>query len=159
MTHLNMKLAMLLLAVLAAGCTTFGTGFGSTATGVEPVNFTWKSTGGVSGTINAKARDGTIYAGQFFQISSDTSIENLGPLWDGWGPDWRTEGWAYWNPGPQFMRYYTGKVLANLSAADGRHMRCKFQLANPADGLDGGGAGECQIPGGTTIEATFPRAS
>ena len=119
----------------------------------------WKSTDGVSGTINATAPDGATFAGRFLQITSDTRVDTLGPSWDGWGPDWRRGGWAYWDPGPDFATRYTGKVLADLSAADGRHMRCKFQLVYLSDGMAGGGAGECRLPGGKTIEATFPKAS
>jgi hypothetical protein len=37
-------------------------------------------------------------------------------------------------------------------------MRCKFQLAHPSDGMAGGGSGQCQMPGGETIDATFPAA-
>jgi hypothetical protein len=144
MTHLNMKPGLVLLVALTAGCTTLGTGFGSTAPGANP---------------SATVRDGTTYAGQFLQLTSDTTLDHLGSLWDGWGPDWRREGWAYWNPGPEYMPYYTGRVLANLLTEDEKHMRCKFQLVNPSVGMAGGGAGECQMPGGITIDATFPRAS
>ncbi|MDB6100768.1 MAG: hypothetical protein JWO52_767, partial [Gammaproteobacteria bacterium] len=51
-----------------------------------------------------------------------------------------------------------GKVVANLSAPDGLHMRCNFQLVHPSDGMAGGGRGQCQLPKGNTIDATFPKA-
>ena len=159
MRDLTIKPGLLLLVLLAAGCTTTGTGVGETATGTHPVNFSWKSTDGVSGKINATVPDGTTFAGQFFQITSDTTVDNLGPLWDGWGPGWRRGGWADWDAGPEFMTHYTGKVVANLSAPDGKHMRCRFQLVHPSDGMAGGGAGECQLPNGKTIQATFPRSA
>jgi hypothetical protein len=159
MTQLTMKSALLLLVVLAAGCTTMGTGFGTTAIGTIPVNFSWKSTDGVSGTMNATVSDGTTYAGQFFQITTNTTADNLGPLWDGWGPGLRRGGWAYWGAGPEFTTHYTGKVVANLVASNETHMRCTFQLVHPSEGMAGGGAGECQTPSGKTIDATFPHAS
>ena len=159
MTHLTGRSGLLLLTVLAAGCTTMGTGIGSTATGTNPVNFSWKSTDGVSGTMNATVPDGVTFEGQFFQITSDTTVDTLGPLWDGWGPGWRRGGWAYWDAGPEFATHYTGKVVANLSAADGKHMRCTFQLVHPSDGMAGGGAGGCQMPSGKGIDATFPHVS
>ena len=35
------------------------------------------------------------------------------------------------------------------------HMRCKFQLVHPSDGM-AGGSGQCQLPDGKTIDASFP---
>jgi hypothetical protein len=49
----TVKLGLPLLVVLATGCTTMGTGFGSTASGSNPVNFSWKSSDTVSGSMNA----------------------------------------------------------------------------------------------------------
>ena len=60
--------------------------------------------------------------------------------------------------GPSFITHYTGRVVANLSAPSGVHMRCNFQLASPDAGMAGGGAGQCQMPDGKTIDATFPKA-
>jgi hypothetical protein len=156
MTHPTVKLGLPLLVFLATGCTTMGTGFGSTASGTDPVNFSWTSSGGVSGTMNATVPDGIRYTGQFFQITSNTTVDNLGPLWDGWGPGWRRGGWAYWDAGPEFVTNYSGKVVANLSASDGKHMRCTFLLVHPSDGMAGGGTGQCQMPDGKTIDTSFP---
>ena len=85
MVHPTAKLGLPLLLALAAGCTTMGTGFGSTAPGKNPVNFSWKSSDSVSGSMNATLSDGKTFTGQFFQITSDTTVDNLGPLWAGWG--------------------------------------------------------------------------
>jgi hypothetical protein len=159
MTHPIVKVGLPLLVVLATGCSTMGTGFGSTASGKDPVNFSWNSSGGVSGTMNATVPDGNSYKGQFFQITSDTTADNLGPLWGGWGPGWRRGGWEYWGAGPEFLTHYTGKVVANLAASDGKHMRCTFQLVHPSDGMAGGGTGQCQMPDGKTIDTSFPTAS
>ena len=50
----RMQTAGLLIGVvLAAGCTTTGTGYGSTAKGTDHVTFSWKSSDGVSGSISA----------------------------------------------------------------------------------------------------------
>jgi hypothetical protein len=157
MRQTNVMVALPLLAVLAAGCTTMGTGFGATATGANPVNFNWKSSDSVSGTMDATLADGETYSGQFFQITTDTTVDTLGPLWTGWGGGWRGD-WGYWGAGPQFVTHYSGRVLANLSTPDGQYMRCKFQLVHPADGMAGGGRGQCQMPDGKTIDATFPTA-
>jgi hypothetical protein len=157
MKQSNVMVALPLLAVLAAGCTTMGTGFGSTATGANPVNFNWKSSDSVSGTMDATLSDGKTYSGKFFQITTDTTVDNLGPLWTGWGGGWRGD-WGYWGTGPQFVTHYSGRVLANLSTPGGQYMRCKFQLVHPSDGMAGGGRGQCQMPDGKTIDATFPTA-
>jgi hypothetical protein len=159
MKHSTVKLGLPLLVALAAGCTTMGTGFGSTASGTHPVNFSWKSSNDVSGSMNATLSDGKTFTGQFFQITSDTTADNLGPLWTGWGGYGVWGGdWSYWDAGPEFITHYSGKVVANLSAPDGLHMRCNFQLVHPSDGMAGGGRGQCQLPKGNTIDATFPKA-
>jgi hypothetical protein len=151
-----------LLMALASGCTTMGTGTGSTPSGANPVDFSWKSSDSVSGTMNASLSDGKTYSGQFFQITKETTVDNIGPLWSmGWGPGWgRRGGWDYWDamPSAEFVTHYSGRVVANLGTASGEHMRCKFQLAHPSSGMVGGGKGQCQMPGGKTIDATFPSA-
>jgi hypothetical protein len=159
----TVKLGLPLLVILAAGCTTMGTGFGSTATGSSPVNFSWKSSDTVSGSMSASLSDGKTFTGQFFQITTDTTVDNLGPLWDGWGgygPRGRFGGgdFGFWDAGPEFITHYSGKVVANLATPDNQHMRCTFQLVHPSDGMAGGGRGKCQLPKGKTIDATFPTA-
>ena len=155
------NLALPVLIAFAAGCTTMGTGVGSTASGKNPVNFSWKSSDSVSGTMNATLSDGKTYSGQFFQITKDTTVDSIGPLWYGWHSRWNgLGGWGGWDavPSPDFITRYSGRVVANLGAPSGEHMRCKFQLAHPSDGMAGGGSGQCQMPDGKTIDATFPTA-
>jgi hypothetical protein len=109
--------------------------------------------------MNATAPDGKTYNGRFFQVTRDTTADTLGPLWDGWGGGpWGGIGWDSWYAGPSFITEYTGKVVANLGAPSGEHMRCKFELARPSSGMAGGGRGHCQMPDGMTIDATFPGA-
>jgi hypothetical protein len=158
-------LALAPIAVMACGCTAMGTGIGSTATGASPTTFNWTSSDGVSGTLTATQAGGPTYSGQYFQITKDTTVEGIAPLWaTGWGGrggwhgrgDWG--GWDYWDadPSPDFITHYSGRVVANLVAPDGSHMRCQFQLAHPSDGMNGGGLGQCQLPDGPTIQASFP---
>ena len=158
MRHQSIKMALPLLAIIAGGCTTMGTGFGSTPSGASPTTFSWKSSDGVSGTMNATLSDGTIYSGQYFQITRDTTVDSVAPLWVGWHSGWR--GAAYWDAGPSqdFITHYSGRVVANLASTSATHMRCKFQLVHPSDGMAGGGSGQCQLPDGKAIDATFPRA-
>jgi hypothetical protein len=151
----------LLVALAAAGCTTMGTGTGSTLSGADPVTFNWTSSDSVSGTMSAAAPDGKMYSGRFFQVTQDTTVDTLGPLWVGWGGRFGRRGgfgWDDWDAGPSFIKHYTGRVVANLGAPGGEHMRCKFQLARPSSGMAGGGHGQCQMPDGKTIDANFPQA-
>jgi hypothetical protein len=152
----NVKCMLPLLAMIAAGCTTMGTGFGSTPSGASPTTFNWKSSDGVSGTMNAAMSDGTTYSGQYFQITRDTTVDSVAPLWDGWHSGWRGAG--YWGAGPSsdFITHYSGRVVANLASSSATHMRCHFQLVHPSEGMAGGGSGQCQLPDGNTIDASFP---
>jgi hypothetical protein len=164
MTRPSLPTIWALLALLTvAGCTTMGTGYGSTASGTSPVHFSWSSSDGVSGTMSATLADGSVYAGSYFQITDTTTSDTLGPLWDGWGPDaYYGAGfgdWGYWGAGPEFVTHYTGRVVANLANPQGKHIRCKFHLAHPSSGMAGGGLGDCQLPEGKTIEASFAGAS
>lgn len=150
----------LALAVgLMAGCATSGTGMGNLRGGGDmSANFTWASTGDRTGTMTASLSTGKTFSGQFFQITSETQMDSIRPLWYGWSRGWR--GWGYWGPEPDmaFITHYSGRVVANLADANGEHARCHFQLIHPREGMVGGGEGECQLPNGQTIDATFPRA-
>jgi hypothetical protein len=42
-----------ILATIVAGCTTMGTGTGSTPSGASPTVFSWESSDGVTGTMSA----------------------------------------------------------------------------------------------------------
>ena len=88
MTDAIVRVGLPLLVALAAGCTTMGTGSGSTATGANPVTSSWTSSDAVSGTINASLSDGKSYSGQFFQITKDRTVDSVGPLWYGWRSRW-----------------------------------------------------------------------
>ena len=153
------KFIALLPLLLGAGCTTMGTGYGTTATGTNPVHFNWKSSDDVSGILYATLSDGSVYTGTYFQITDNTSTDTLEPLWDGWDARWGYGGWAYWDTGPDFITHYSGRVVANLADPAGKHIRCKIQLVHPTNGMAGGGQGDCQLPDGKTIIASLPGAS
>jgi len=168
----SVTMGAIMLAGLAilGGCTTTGTGQGDISGNHQPgapVHFTWQSTdGGQQGTMSATLQN-TVYQGRFFQITRQTRLEMLTPLWVGWNDNWGD--WPYWGgPFPdgafqggydtsQFITLYSGKVLANLNNPDGGHMRCRFLLYSPSEGMSGGGQGECQLQKGRTINATFDR--
>lgn len=155
----NVRRIVLPLAMaLITGCTTTGSGAGFTSTDRAPVAFNWRSNDSVSGTLTAALPDGKTFSGRYFQITSETTVDRLGPLWYGgpWG--WRGRGWSYWEPSPAFVKHYSGKVVANLTAPDGERMRCHFHLIRPSSGMSGGGQGKCQLPNGQNIDAMFPGA-
>jgi hypothetical protein len=152
MRPLQTFFAGLLLFVLTA-CTTMGTGIGSSPTGNVRAVLAWKGTDR-AGTMTAMLSTGETYAGMYFQITHETRVDDLGPLWVGWVRPW--PGWPYWDPGPQFITTYSGRVLANLEGPNGMHMRCQFQLIRPTAGMAGGGEGQCQLPNAVTIDAMFP---
>jgi hypothetical protein len=167
MKAIRLQFVLALLAAIAAGCTTTGTGVGSTPSGGSATTFSWKSSDGTSGTMTAAMAGGQTYSGQYFQITKDTTVDSIGPLWapgwggiGGWGGRRGWGGWGYWDadPSPDFITHYSGHVVANLAAPNGTHMRCQFQLMHPTDGMNGGGMGQCQLPDGTTIDANFPAA-
>ncbi len=96
------------------------------------------------------------YEGKFYQITKESRIDAVGPLWDLWYPGWY--GWPYWGPASSytFIEHYTGHVVANLAGSNGQRMRCQFRLLRSSQGMKGGGQGQCQLPSGQTIDAEFP---
>jgi len=151
------------VAALTGACTTTGMLSGELARRGqpdEPVLMSWKSSdGGISGTMVATLPDAT-YTGRFFQITQQTQRQFVAPLWVGWRegwPDWPYWGWGAYGPyeWTQFVTHYSGKVLANLHSASGKRMRCRFHLAHPAQGMAGGGDGECQLQDGGIVHARF----
>jgi hypothetical protein len=144
-----------LVMLMAAACTTTGTGIGSSPGGGVSATFTWTAQSARSGTMTAMLNTGAVYRGPFFQVTQETRVEELTPLWVGWDRRRRWQGWDYWGPQQSYMTHYTGRVLANLEGPDGR-MRCRFTLARPSAGMAGGGQGRCQLPSGTIIDADFP---
>ena len=157
-----------LIAVLCAGvalgaCTTMGNGTGTVSPGGEAVQFSWKSTdGGVSGTMSAALNDGQTFSGPYLQVTSTTQSQDFQPMWSGWEFGWH--GWNGMGPFGPFPEttsttHYSGRVMANLQAADGQHMRCHFQLNHPDAGMGGGGQGQCQLKSGRSVDAVFPPAA
>jgi hypothetical protein len=164
----NVKPIVMLLPLLVLGaCTTTGSGTGLVAGGSLSGRFDWKESAATDGEMTANLSDGRQYAGRYFQITEETRVNNLQPLWMGWGGPgmmnwgggwggWGAAGpWGGWGPSQQFVRSYSGRVVANLKGPTG-YMRCRFTLARPAAGMDGGGEGQCQMPDGRVFDTSFP---
>lgn len=154
--------ALAMLALVACQTSGSGTGSGNVRGTQKPVAFTWESDDSNSGDITATFSSGRVFKGSYFQITHDTRVDRLDPLWDGWSHPYRGAEWRYWGPDPDpgFYKTYTGRVLANLHDDGGDHMRCRFTLADPQRGMAGGGEGHCQLSdSGKEINAEFPRHS
>ncbi len=118
---------------------------------------------GENGTLTATLPDGQRYSGRYLQVTSDTDAMSLDPFWGAWDIGWA--GWGPWEDDepnwvvgadiPTFIRNYSGKVIALLIGDRGGHMRCRFHLADPSRGMEGGGLGQCETNTGTKIDATF----
>ena len=149
-------------AMTLMGCETqgSGTGGGKVSGTSKPVAFTWQSSDSDSGNITATFGNGRVFKGTYLQVTSDTRIDELELLWDGWGRPYRRSSWRYWDADSRsdFIRTYSGDVLANLHSDDGEHMRCRFNLLSPQRGITGGGEGRCQFSeSDQEIRAEFPR--
>jgi hypothetical protein len=145
--------------LLVTGCATNGIGTGSTRNNDLQATFMWASKSDRTGTLEASLSNGETYIGEYFQITAETRVDELGPLWGGWRSGWRgSGGWRDWDaaPTPTFVTHYSGRVVANLAGPNGRHMRCRFRLIRPSSGMSGGGQGQCQTPDNKTIDASFP---
>ena len=117
------------------------------------VSLEWRSNDDVSGTMTASVSDGRLFSGPYFEITPETQIDQLKPLWEGWAEG---HGWRYWQPGPGFVKHYGGEVLANLTAPNGERMRCRLRKVSHSPGMSGGGEGVCQLIDGITADAAFP---
>lgn len=160
--------AVLALALCAAhaACTASGAIRAQVAGpgGGAPVAMQYRSERfGLNGTMTATLPDGQRYSGSYLQVTSDTDATTLDPFWGAWDVGWGNWGpwqddepsWAIGADMPTFIRNYSGKVIALLLSDRGGHMRCRFHLANPSQGIEGGGLGECETNSGTKIDATF----
>ncbi len=139
----------------AIGCTTQGTGTGDLETAGSAgavqgsaVDFTWKSDGGsvTKGTMQANVPGHGMFQGKYMQITSQADAVGAGPYFeDEWYPGWGA--WEGWGPeyGDEFVTNYSGRVVSVLKSETGEHMRCRFRLAEPSAGPEGGGMGECQL--------------
>ena len=151
---------LLCAGIALSACTTMGTGTGSVSPGNEAVQFSWNSTdGGVSGNMSAALKDGQTFSGSYLEVTSTTSSQAFDPMWSGWERGWG--GWGGFGgftpfPDTAFTTNYSGRVMANLQAADGQQMRCHFYLNRPDAGMGGGGQGQCQLKSGRSVDAVFP---
>jgi hypothetical protein len=153
-------------ALLLLGCATEGSGSGKVVRGPadgQGVKFTWlgysaMQPGPQEGEISATLDGGRSYRGKFYQISGTTSADSLSPLWQGYEPwwvDWGGEGYSY--TGPDYVKHYSGRVLAVLTDGKEDRMRCRFVLTDGAAGMAGGGRGQCRLRSGSVIAAHFPK--
>jgi len=104
--------------------------------------------------MQATLAHGTNYRGKYYQMTRDKKFDSA-KLFDGWYSGWDETDWGA-GPSPDFVAHYTDRVIADLASPSGSRMRCQFQLVYPANGMYGGGGGECLLPGGEAIDVKFP---
>ena len=150
----------LVLAGTLAGCAYNGAIAGRLeGRGMQPQPVTMNFTAerfGPGGKISVELPSGEFFTGRYLEVTPDTKATAFGPGGVGWGP-W-PPGWGDWGGGhdyASFVEAYSGKVVATLFGDRKNTMRCRFDLTNQADGMSGGGSGQCQVTGGDTIQATF----
>ncbi len=153
---------------LLIGCLMLGTGCATTGLGVgeleyhglttEPVAFKWLERTPEGGRLEAIARDGEQFSGRFTQTVSTIERERLSR--DELIP-WGWEGWGMSQPllVTDFVKVYTGRVLARLKGSLGHELRCQFTLRDPDVGMNGGARGQCQRSDGEVLVAQFPASA
>lgn len=151
--------------LVSAACTTEGVAIGEAESPAGEregqVTLVWKSdfANPIGGTISGMLPDGTFYSGRYFEVTQTAEAEYYADAWVGWpSPYWSDWGYGgyygdYYGGGwPTFVTLYSGRVIANLVSTDGQErLRCRFILAEPTEGLAGGGTGECQASDGRTL--------
>jgi hypothetical protein len=171
MDHRAMMRSVALAAALAfsSGCSSTGTAIGQLEApggGKQVVTLIWKSEaldparGQISGTLP----DGRHFSGRYFEVIKTAPADVYAGAWEGWTPYW-PEWRAPWYSGqprhsefgafdwPAFVEIYTGHVVANLHSDDNKQLlRCRFSIAKPLDGPEGGGRGDCQLSSGERID-------
>jgi hypothetical protein len=144
--------------------------------GTEVIKLSYASNENVGGTINVTlGADGEHFRGEFVRISKESQgkpiagrvVSAWGTVWDDYSPSKAEDPWLQnraassrsgeAGPGWDFYlrTHYSGRVIAFLSGNRDHTMRCRMELLNPAEGITGGGSGECQVSEGSTIKIRF----
>jgi hypothetical protein len=147
-------MSIAVLAMYGCTCTSDGLELDAPSNARADIFIDWHTLDGFTGTMTATAADGPAYSGPYLQVTPGVRSDQLAPLWEGWKPG---RGWRSWSDEdrPALLETYDGMVLANLSSESCDRMRCRFRLDFPSLGMDGGGAGKCQLFGGRTIDAAL----
>jgi hypothetical protein len=115
-------MAMGLLAILSS-CKSTGVGERASDSGDVQAQFTWQQTepssGSLAATLTGRSGVTETYQGKFYQITSNSEIDTLGPLWHPWHPGWG--GWACWDPEPA-----QALVTHHCQLASGKTIRVNF---------------------------------
>jgi len=158
----HVVVAALAACSLQIACSTQGGGTGElqpasavSATPAEPVSFSWHSDGDsvTKGTLSATVPGRGLFTGKYMQITSQADAAGTGAYFgDAWNPGWYAwDGWGDPAAVDTFVTNYSGKVISVLRSDTGESMRCRFRLAEPAEGPAGGGMGECELSSGDKI--------
>ncbi len=142
----------------------------------QPIVISWESEDAITGPMYVTlGKGGERFTGNYLRVTSGTELRTVRPILGPWYAIRESGGWAqetdpwWWGPPggwplgigwdggyfPEFIREYSGKVVATLFGNRGGKLRCRFTLDRPQEGLMGGGAGDCQSATGGKITARF----
>lgn len=159
----KMLISGLAVFALSTGCATTGLGAGEVKHADDPVAFQYTEPTPEGGRLKAVSHDGEKFEGRFVQLTEQVERTRVEPIVMGGsavGPNGPAsmELWAM--PADStvddFIKLYTGRVVAWLQGDQGHNMRCSFTLANGDQGMKAGGSGECRLDDGRVITAVFP---
>ena len=107
MLRIQIWSALAFSLLIMVGCKSMGSGTGTSNTGDVHAQFTWQQSEATSGTLTAivsyPGGSQETYSGKFYQITRNSTVESLGPLWYPWHPGWG--GWGYWGAEPDSASY------------------------------------------------------
>jgi len=143
----------------------------------EVVKLSYASDQSIGGTINVTlGAGGEHFRGEFVRLSDDSQgTEVAGRVMSAWGAKWEGQSKSdqedSWLPGSKkdggfgteagsgfnfyLRKHYSGRVIAWLEGNRGHNMRCRMELKLPAEGMSGGGSGECQASEGSQVIIRF----
>lgn len=143
---------------------------------IELVKISYSSNEAHGGVVNITLGEGgERFRGDFVRISKESQGRPIrGNIMSSWGTLWgqthqegeidpwtrgvvdapaSREGGSGWDF--YLRKHYSGRVIAFLTGDRGNSMRCRMELKNPAEGMSGGGSGECEVSDDSEINIRF----
>ena len=143
---------------------------------VEIVTISYSSDEAYGGVVNITlGPEGERFRGNFVRINNESQgkairgniMSSWVTLWDqnhkpGEADPWMRgtvdapasreagSGWDFY-----LRKHYSGQVIAFLNGDRGNGIRCRMELKNRAEGMSGGGSGECEVSDGSHIRIRF----
>ena len=135
MLRIQIWSALAFSLLIMVGCKSTGSGTGASNTGDVHAQFTWQQSEATSGTLTAivsyPGGSQETYSGKFYQITRNSTVESLGPLWSPWHPGWG--GWVAGAPNPTRNLSRTIRATSSriLPARAGKACAVSFSCCAP----------------------------